>query len=972
MKRTLLLTLLLSLLSLLLWAQVPVDEDDEGGPTSQPLLRMTGNMHTATLRRIDFDAQGRYIVTCADDKTARLWDARKGQLVRVFRPPIDVGNEGKLYSVAISPDGRFVVAGGWTGYNWVKSHYIYVFNTSTGELVNKVPKLPNVINDLEFSPDGRYVAASLGRDNGVYIIQVSGWKIYKKLTDNGADTYNSAWDKNGRLVTGCNDGYIRLYDRDFELVREVRAKGGTQPYSLAFSPDGSKVAVGYDDTTRIQVLDGKSLALLYEPNVTNATDRQNLEMVAWSRDGRYLYAGGTYSVYTNSAGYSMKRWWKMVRKWSDGGKGSFVDLIATPNTVMDVKVMPDNAMVFAGANPDWGLFTSSGQKNIYNKAELFALNANDRSHLRISRDGTSIGFTPFNDVPYSFDIKRRSFEQKQHEGPSAVTSTEDIEVTDWLNTYQPKLNNRKISMLENSERVLSCSISPDENRIIFGADWNIYCINPKGKTLYKVSIPDLALAVNVAGNGKVFIAAFGDGTVRWYRISDGKELLALYVNSETKKWVLWNPVGYYDCSPGGDSMIGWHVNNGMNRAGDFYSASRFSARYYRPDVIANLIDELDLEDALAKANEDKGQEQVVEQKELSKSLPPVVTIMSPDNDVELQNPNLSVVVQVRSPNNEPITEVKTLINGRPVENNMRGITIQPKNQDGEQRTINVVVPEGTSEIAVMAYSKSGWSEPVNISVNYKPKKEEFVIKPKLYVLAIGVADYDDRNLKLGYAAKDAADFVKALQKQQGSLYREVVVKLLTNKQATKDEILDAFDWIRKETTSKDVAMVFLAGHGVNDQTGNYYFLPVNANLDKIMRTCVPFSDIKNTVASIAGKALFFVDTCHSGNVMGARRGVADITAVVNELSATENGVVVFASSTGSQYSLESPEWGNGAFTKALIEAFSGKADYNQNGRITVNMIDLYVSERVKQLTKGQQMPTTTKPPTVPDFPVIVK
>jgi len=33
------------------------------------------------------------------------------------------------------------------------------------------------------------------------------------------------------------------------------------------------------------------------------------------------------------------------------------------------------------------------------------------------------------------------------------------------------------------------------------------------------------------------------------------------------------------------------------------------------------------------------------------------------------------------------------------------------------------------------------------------------------------------------------------------------------------------------------------------------------------------------------------------------------------------------------------------------------------------MLDLYVSERVKELTKGQQTPTTVKPPNVPDFPV---
>ena len=147
---------------------------------------------------------------------------------------------------------------------------------------------------------------------------------------------------------------------------------------------------------------------------------------------------------------------------------------------------------------------------------------------------------------------------------------------------------------------------------------------------------------------------------------------------------------------------------------------------------------------------------------------------------------------------------------------------------------------------------------------------------------------------------------------------------------------------------------------------------MNANPEKLKRTGVAFSDIKNTMASLAGKAILFVDTCHSGNVMGARRGTADINAVVNELASAENGAVVFASSTGRQYSLEDKAWGNGAFTKALVEGIGGRADYHGKGKITINMLDLYLSERVKELTGGKQTPTTTKPQTIPDFPIAVK
>jgi hypothetical protein len=35
-------------------------------------------------------------------------------------------------------------------------------------------------------------------------------------------------------------------------------------------------------------------------------------------------------------------------------------------------------------------------------------------------------------------------------------------------------------------------------------------------------------------------------------------------------------------------------------------------------------------------------------------------------------------------------------------------------------------------------------------------------------------------------------------------------------------------------------------------------------------------------------------------------------------------------------------------------------------------LDLYIAERVKELARGQQSPTTTKPATVPDFPIAVR
>jgi uncharacterized caspase-like protein len=83
----------------------------------------------------------------------------------------------------------------------------------------------------------------------------------------------------------------------------------------------------------------------------------------------------------------------------------------------------------------------------------------------------------------------------------------------------------------------------------------------------------------------------------------------------------------------------------------------------------------------------------------------------------------------------------------------------------------------------------------------------------------------------------------------------------------------------------------------------------------------------------------------------------------------ENGAIVFTSSTGKQFSFENTEWGNGAFTKALVEGLSGKADLFRKGKITIKTLDAYISDRVEELTGGNQSPTTIIPFSIPDFQI---
>ncbi len=938
-----------------------------GEPPGEPILRIETGMHQAMIYRIDVDAANRYLVTGSHDKTARVWDLRTGTLLRTLRLPIGPGNEGKVYAVAISPDGRTVAVAGWTGWDFDGSVSIYLFDRASGRINKRLTGLPNVIHHLAFSPDGQLLVATLGGKNGIRGYRTSDYTLIGEDRAYDGESFGAAFDRNGRLVTTSEDGFVRLYDSRFQLLAKQQAPGGSDPWGVAFSPDSSQVAVGFADSSKVAVLSGQDLSFRFAPDTTPVTNG-SLFSVAWSADGSRLYAGGTY--------------WRNgppVRVWTNGGRGPASILLAAAQTIMSLVPLQNGGVAFGAADPAYGVIDAQGRRMFFQGPTIADFRSMFSGAWRLSPDAKAIeyGYEPWGKNPAHFAVAARALAVGQTGGDKALSSplsdASGLTVTGWENSEAPTLNGKPLA-LSQYERSRSLAIAADGRSLLLGADWSLRLFDREGQEQWTVPVPGVAWAVNIAGNGLVAVAALTDGTIRWYRLSDGQELLAFFPHANKKDWVLWTPAGYYDASPGGEDLIGWHVNHGKDQAADFFPAAQFRQTYYRPDIASTVLDTLDEGEAVRLANRESGRK--AQTAALTEQLPPVVTILSPAEGARVSMSDVTVRFTLRAPSGEPVTGVKALVDGRPV-SVARDLKVTAKAQtESDVQELRVTIPERDAEIAILAENRYSTSVPAVVRVTWAGARlgpsEAFVIQPKLYILAIGVSQYQNKNFTLGFPAKDAQDFVSVLHSQKGRLYRDVTAKILTDGEATKDDILDGLDWLRKETTSKDVAMLFLAGHGVNDTNGIYYFLPTNANPDKLLRTGVVFSDIKNTLASIAGKTLLFVDTCHSGNIMGARRGVADINAVVNELASAENGAVVFASSTGKQYSLEDADWGNGAFTKALVEGLSGKADYSGKGTISINMLDLYLSERVKELTGGKQTPTTTKPNTVPDFPIALR
>jgi WD40 repeat protein len=923
--------------------------------TLPSVLRIETGMHTAAIRAAGADAQGQMLATASDDKTVRLWSLLTGELVRVLRPQIGAGAEGELKAVALSPDGRFVVTGGWTGFEWEKANSLYVFETDTGRLVQRVRGLPEIITELAWSPDGRHVVAGLGGANGIRAFDTGDWHEVLADPNYAGPVYGLSFDASGRLAVTAFDGGIRLYDAEFRVAAPVKAPGGARPYSVAFSPNGTMLAVGYHDTLNVDILSVPELRRITAVN-TSGLLGGSLSRVAWARDGALLAGGGYWSAATGSP----------IFRWSDNHRTKRETIAAADGTVMGIVPLADGGFVYATADPTIGRYDAQ-LRRVLHRRSVIADFRGQLEHLRLSMDGARVAFglEKGGGKPARFEADARRLVTGNPPGYLRSAEVKSLPVRAWQNDIAPSLSGKALA-LQKSEISRSLAIAPDRQSFVLGTDWYLRRFDRSGRVIWANPVPYPAWAVNVSSDGRLAVAALADGTIRWYRYEDGWPLLALFMHRDGRRWVLWTPGGYYDASAGGEDLIGWHVNRGLDSAADYFPASRLRDRYYRPESVGAVLRTIDSQ----RVQPDTGAPATPP---AAPVLPPVVRILSPRMGEEVGHSPVEIRYSVRSPSGERVTGVDVLMDGRPLPDLRAAEGLDTgTGSPNEEHEASVAVPLAKdATISLIARAGDRASEEATVKLIWQGIAEVDLQKPSLYLLAIGVGRYQDPDIPmLDFASADASDVAAAFKAQEGETYSKVVQSVLLDEEATLHNVQEGLDLIARDTTAHDVALVFIAGHGTN-KPGKYYFLPVDAVLNRLQQTAEAQDAIRKSLARIRGTALFFFDTCNSGSVMtGARLTQPDINGVVNDLASAENGIVVFAASEGRENSAEGKSWGHGAFTKALLEALSGQAEFFRSRReITVAGLELWLGERVKELTGDQQHPTSVKPNAIRDITI---
>ncbi|GGJ40144.1 caspase family protein [Deinococcus roseus] len=311
-------------------------------------------------------------------------------------------------------------------------------------------------------------------------------------------------------------------------------------------------------------------------------------------------------------------------------------------------------------------------------------------------------------------------------------------------------------------------------------------------------------------------------------------------------------------------------------------------------------------------------------------------------------------------------EFRITVNGKPIGTNSRAIGVAASSEyelaiplDADSKALNIEVSAfdgktlmGQGKLAV-SHGKAG--------------KNQVTPQGNLYVLAVGIDEYKyvskDRFLK--YSVKDASDIVHELKKQQGVVYNNVYDFMLLNSQATWENIQAAMIRVQKLAKPEDTVIAFFSGHG-EQMDGRYYVITYDTDPQYLRRTGLMQDELTEFYAGLQSNTIVILDTCRAGGINGVRAiSNPKVDGLVRALETTSNAAptppnvkkVIFAATGGESYAYEDPSWGNGAFTKAFLEALRGeKSVQNNQGMISILRLGAYLGDRVQELTGGKQVP----------------
>ncbi|HLW72826.1 MAG TPA: WD40 repeat domain-containing protein [Candidatus Babeliales bacterium] len=205
--------------------------------------------HSEIVNAVAFSPDGKYIVAGGfdDQNNLILWDVSNPN--HITHQALE-GHQDNVTSVAFSPDGKYIVSGSYGNQN-----NLIVWDVSnTNNITHQVlVGHQGTVTAVAFNPDGKYiVSGSWGNQPNLIVWDVSNQNniIHQVLEGYPKDANAVAFSPDGKhIVSGSNDGQNNLIVWDMSnlnnITHQVLVGHSDRVFSVAFSPDGKHIVSGH-------------------------------------------------------------------------------------------------------------------------------------------------------------------------------------------------------------------------------------------------------------------------------------------------------------------------------------------------------------------------------------------------------------------------------------------------------------------------------------------------------------------------------------------------------------------------------------------------------------------------------------------------------------------------------------------------------------------------------------------------------
>ena len=235
-----------------------------------------------------------------------------------------------------------------------------------------------------------------------------------------------------------------------------------------------------------------------------------------------------------------------------------------------------------------------------------------------------------------------------------------------------------------------------------------------------------------------------------------------------------------------------------------------------------------------------------------------------------------------------------------------------------------------------------------------------------WALLIGIEKYDDEEINsLRYTVSDVKALHQVLVDKERGMFKSEKVKLLTSdaedkrNKPTKVNILFYLkEWLGQNVKGEDTVLIYFSGHGAVWGTRKY-LLPMDTDTFYMPAYAIDNREFIEGIDNLKSqKVITILDSCHSGGVSRAGKGIGDFlpSDFYTEFEASE-GKVTLASCKGNEQSFEWPDKQHGVFTYYLIEGLKGAANKDDQA-VTFSEVAQYVEQNVIKWAKEKGVKQT--------------